>query len=172
VGIVEVIGAIGGGAGISISSGGTLLGEGITISVAGATAGTALAVAGSAASGRSIVSFGSDMDKYYDAKTNRMNAEGGGTTGSGTEGAGNYRFPESNSDIKKVFEVNKEIFHKDIKPEILKQIKRDPMYKKDFARMGNNPDIGIDNIGNIIFKNVSTKEMLYTKLPFKDFLPF
>jgi RHS repeat-associated protein len=89
VGIVEVIGAIGGGAGISIGSGGTLLGEGITISVAGATAGTALVVAGSAASGRSIVSFGSDMDKYYDA---RMNAESGGNSGSSggnIEGAGN-----------------------------------------------------------------------------------
>jgi hypothetical protein len=88
VGIVEVIGAVGGGAGISIGSGGTLLGEGITIGVAGATAGTALAVAGSAASGRSVVSFGSDMDKYYDA---RMNAESGGNSGSSggnIEGAG------------------------------------------------------------------------------------
>jgi hypothetical protein len=111
VGIVEVIGAIGGGAGISIGSGGTLLGEGITISVAGATAGTALAVAGSAASGRSIVSFGSDMDKYYDA---RMNAEGGGPTESGAEGAGKIppemdlqRFAKKD-DIKQIESIAKE----------------------------------------------------------------
>ena len=35
--------------------------------------------------------------------------------------------------------------------------------------MGNNPDIGVDELGNIVFNNVKTKEMLMTDWPFKSF---
>lgn len=73
--------------------------------------------------------------------------------------------------MKKIFGVNDKIFHKEIKPEILKQIKQDPVYSKAFKKMGNNPDIGVDSAGNIVLKDVKTGKTLPTNWSFENFKP-
>jgi hypothetical protein len=80
-------------------------------------------------------------------------------------------FPKSGSDIKSVFGVTDKVFHKEIKPEILKQIQSDPLYSKIFKTMGNNPDIGVDSLGNVILKDVRTGKILPTTWSFESFLP-
>jgi hypothetical protein len=56
-------------------------------------------------------------------------------------------------------------------PELLKQIKKDPVYGKDFKKLGDNPDVGVDPKGNIILKDVRTGNTLNTDWPFENFLP-
>jgi hypothetical protein len=43
-----------------------------------------------------------------------------------------YKFPKSNKDMKNTFGIDEKTFHKKVKPEILKQIKKDPKYGKKF----------------------------------------
>lgn len=85
--------------------------------------------------------------------------------------AGDFKFPKSNSDIKKVFGISDKVFHKKIKPEIIKQINKDLVYSKEFKKMGNNPDIGVDSAGNIILKDVKTGKTLQTNWSFESFKP-
>ena len=85
--------------------------------------------------------------------------------------SGKYRFPGSNKEMQEIFGVTDKVYHKQIKPLILKQIRNDSVYGKLFKKMGNNPDIGVDELGNIVFKNVKTKEILVTNWPFESFLP-
>ncbi|MBQ4900938.1 hypothetical protein KB559_19040 [Paenibacillus sp. Marseille-P2973] len=73
--------------------------------------------------------------------------------------------------MKKVFGIDEKVFHKEVKPEILKQIRNDSKYGKDFKKMGNNPDIGIDQNGNIVIKDVKTGKTLPTDWSFDSFLP-
>lgn len=54
------------------------------------------------------------------------------------------------------------MFHKEIKPLILKDIRVSKEYSKQFNKMGNNPDIGIDDMGNIILKDVRSGKTLPT----------
>lgn len=82
-----------------------------------------------------------------------------------------YKFPKSNTDMKKIFNVNDKVFHKEIKPEILKQIKQDPKYGREFKKMGSNPDIGVDRAGNIVLKDVKTGKTLQTNWAFESFRP-
>lgn len=63
------------------------------------------------------------------------------------------------------------MFHKEIKPLILKDIRVSKEYSKQFNKMGNNPDIGIDDMGNIILKDVRSGKTLPTKLKFKWYFP-
>jgi len=81
------------------------------------------------------------------------------------------KFPKSNSDIKKIFGVSENVLHREIKPEIIKQIKNDPVYSKDFYKVGTNPDIGVDSFGNIVLRHPTTKEILPINWPLNDFLP-
>jgi hypothetical protein len=167
-GAAAVGGSILTGAVITISSYGTATLQGVSISVAGATAGVAVAVASAAVTAYSIGNLFDDRDRYLQLRSNRMNAR---SSGSGTEGAGNTNFPKSSSDIKRVYGVDEKTFHREIKPEIIKQIQNNPTYSKVFKRMGNNPDIGIDPGGNIVLKNVRTGTELQTNWPIKSFLP-
>ncbi|MCE5284537.1 MAG: hypothetical protein LLG02_01625 [Pelosinus sp.] len=80
-------------------------------------------------------------------------------------------FPKSNSEMLKLFKIDSNTFHKQVKPEILKQIKQDPVYSKEFAKMGKNPDIGVDSLGNIVLKDVRSGEILQTNWSFSSFLP-
>lgn len=89
----------------------------------------------------------------------------------GTDGSCNFTFPKSNKDMKSVFGIDDKTFHKEVKPEILKQIKNDPTYGKEFKKMGNNPDIGVDDSGNIVLKDVKTGKTLQTDWGFESFLP-
>jgi hypothetical protein len=73
--------------------------------------------------------------------------------------------------MKKIFGVNDKTFYKEIKPEIIKQINKDPVYSKEFKKMGNNPDIGIDGSGNIVLKDVRTGKTLQTNWSFESFIP-
>lgn len=73
--------------------------------------------------------------------------------------------------MKKIFGVTDKVFHKEIKPEILKQVKQDPELSKLFKKMGNNPDIGVDELGNIVLKDVSTGKTLSTGWSFESFKP-
>lgn len=74
----------------------------------------------------------------------------------------NNIFPKSKQDIKRVFWINEKVFHKEIKPLILKDIRVSKEYSKQFNKMGNNPDIGIDDMGNIILKDVRSGKTLPT----------
>lgn len=53
----------------------------------------------------------------------------------------NFNFPKSDKDIKTVFGVNAKTYHKEVKGEILKQVKNDPVYGKEFKKMGKNPEL-------------------------------
>ncbi|MCZ8514932.1 polymorphic toxin-type HINT domain-containing protein [Paenibacillus filicis] len=86
-------------------------------------------------------------------------------------GACNFTFPKSGKDMKKVFGIDEKTFHKEVKPEVLKQIKNDPVYGKEFKKTGNNPDIGVDDLGNIVLKDVRTGKTLQTDWSFESFLP-
>lgn len=83
----------------------------------------------------------------------------------------NNIFPKSKQDIKRVFWINEKVFHKEIKLLILKDIRVNKEYSKQFNKMGNNPDIGIDDMGNIILKDVRSGKTLPTKLKFKWYFP-
>ncbi|WP_338081057.1 hypothetical protein [Clostridium saccharoperbutylacetonicum] len=85
--------------------------------------------------------------------------------------AADYKFPKSNNDMKKIFGVNDKTFHKEIKTEIIKQINKDPVYSKEFKKMGNNPDSGVDGSGNIVLKDVRTGKTLQTNWSFESFIP-
>ena|GEM_PF-1912661 len=91
--------------------------------------------------------------------------------GAGAGKARDFKFPKSNNDMKKVFGVKDKVFHKEIKPEIIKQIKKDSVYSKEFRKMGNNPDIGVDDIGKIVLKDVKTGKTLLTNWSFESFIP-
>lgn len=84
---------------------------------------------------------------------------------------GKINFPKSNKDMKNVFGIGDKTFHQQVKPEIIKQIKNDPVYGSEFKKMGNNPDIGIDGAGNVVIKDVKTGKTLETNWPFDSFLP-
>ncbi|AOT68322.1 RHS repeat domain-containing protein [Geosporobacter ferrireducens] len=89
----------------------------------------------------------------------------------GASNGADFKFPKSNNDMKKIFGVNDKTYHKEIKPKILKQIKQDSVYGKEFKKMGNNPDIGIDSAGNIVLKDVKTGKTLPTNWSFESFKP-
>ena len=67
--------------------------------------------------------------------------------------------------------------HKEVKPVILDQIKKDSVYRKEFRKLGDNPDIGIDSHRNIVFKSAknsnsnSNSKTLPTNWSFESFLP-
>jgi hypothetical protein len=61
--------------------------------------------------------------------------------------------------------------HKEVKPVILDQIKKDSVYRKEFRKLGDNPDIGIDSHRNIVLKSVKTGKTLPTNWSFESFLP-
>jgi hypothetical protein len=93
IGITEIIGSIGAGAGITLASGGAAADAGITIAVEGAIAGTALVTVSGTIAARSAASLDADMDKFFEA---RMNAE------RGAEGAGS-KLPTNDSQLKHIF---------------------------------------------------------------------
>ncbi len=73
--------------------------------------------------------------------------------------------------IKKVFGVDNKTFHKKVKPEILKEAGKDSVLKKELNKIGTkNPDIGVTNDGNIVFKNPSTGKTVETDLQMDWFL--
>lgn len=45
------------------------------------------------------------------------------------------------------------------------------MYSKEFKKMGNNPDSGVDGSGNIVLKDVRTGKTLQTNWSFESFIP-
>ena len=44
---------------------------------------------------------------------------------------------------------------------------------KDMLRKNNfkNPDIGMDDLGNVVFRNPLTKKTIATQVPLSDFIP-
>ncbi|BCJ92676.1 hypothetical protein acsn021_02450 [Anaerocolumna cellulosilytica] len=153
-GIGTIVTSITGGGAITVSSGGTLVLGGGAIVVEGVIAGTAQVTYGGVVLEASAKNFGNDLNKLREASNK-----------------GGFKFPKSNSDMKKVFGVNDKVFHKQIKPEIIRQINKDPVYSKEFRKMGNNPDIGVDDFGNIVLKDVRTQKTLQTNWSFKSFIP-
>lgn len=71
-----------------------------------------------------------------------------------SDGGGSYnkKFPKGNKEFKKNFGTDENTFHRDIKPEIQKDLKADPKLSKWLSKYGKNPDIGVDSLGNIILR--------------------
>ncbi|WP_207642560.1 DNRLRE domain-containing protein [Inediibacterium massiliense] len=84
---------------------------------------------------------------------------------------GKHIFPKSNREFKSILGIDKKVFHKEVKPVILKQIKGDSSYGKIFNKMGKNPDIGINELGNIVLKDVKNGKRIETDWRFEHFLP-
>jgi len=155
---------------VEMSSGVGLLALGATLSLASAVVaeGATISIAGGVLVYKGGGSFFKHTNEFFD----KLFCEGEGVeTVGGANKNTDFKFPKSNSDIKKVFGIDNKVFHEQVKPEILKQIRNDPIYSKEFKLMGNNPDIGVDSVGNIVFKNVNTGKTLLTDWLFTNFLP-
>jgi RHS repeat-associated protein len=84
---------------------------------------------------------------------------------SGKASAASYKFPSAD-ELAKLLSVKVNEFHTNIKP----LIKRD--FAKEMKRIGTtNPDIGLDNLGNIILKNPSTGVTVETGIPLSAYIP-
>ena len=80
-------------------------------------------------------------------------------TGQGNEA----KFPSA-KELGKRLGVSEEKFHRDVKPEILKQ------FKKESNQIGSkNPNVGVDESGNIVLQNPKTKQTVETGLPLDSF---
>lgn len=79
-------------------------------------------------------------------------------------------FPKSKNDIKNIFGITADNYHKNVKSVILKQINQDDIYADVFKTMGDNPDIGINKAGEIILKDVKTGQTLQTDWLFEWFI--
>lgn len=82
------------------------------------------------------------------------------------EGASkDYTFPKSKNDIKETYGVNHRTFHKEVKPEILKDVGKDNALNKALQKLGSkNPDIGVTSDGKVVLKNPSTGKTMETDL--------
>lgn len=56
------------------------------------------------------------------------------------------------------FGTNEKTFHRDIKPEIKKDLNADPKFRKWLNQFGDNPDIGVDSLGNIVLRATNGKK--------------
>lgn len=66
----------------------------------------------------------------------------------------NKKFPKGNKEFKKNFGTDENTFHRDIKPEIQKDLKADPELSKWLSKYGENR---VNNLGNIVLR--ATKEV-------------
>ncbi|MDD4754061.1 MAG: hypothetical protein PHT78_12615 [Desulfitobacteriaceae bacterium] len=89
----------------------------------------------------------------------------------GPAGKAKVIFPKAASEFKKFFGVTREYFHREIKSSIVTDLRNDAIYQNSFLRMGKNPDFGIDELGNIWVKDVRTRELMQTDIPFSSYLP-
>lgn len=129
--ITGVIGTIGGCAVVTLATGGMgLLVDGVIV-----TEGVALTATGIAVT----------MDGINGLTTSNFASNDSG-------GSYNTKFPKGNKEFNKTFGTNENTFHRDIKPEIQKDLKADPELSKWLSKFGKNPDIGVDSLGNIVLR--------------------
>ena len=76
----------------------------------------------------------------------------------------------SPSQIEKKFKLNRNQFHREVKPELLKDANK--YYPKETRQLGNNPDILLDNDGFVQFKATNgSGKSLTTDLNINNYLP-
>lgn len=82
----------------------------------------------------------------------------------GSGGGKNYTFPDERELAKRLGAANKDEFH-----DVIKQgIKTD--FSRELQKAGiKNPDIGFDDVGNIIFKDPKTGRTLETDVPLSSY---
>ncbi|MBP2098440.1 T7SS effector LXG polymorphic toxin [Enterococcus rivorum] len=146
--ITGIVGTIGGCAVVTLSTGGIgILVDGVIV-----TEGVALTAAGIAVT----------VDGINGLTTSNFASNGGGNY--------NKKFPKGNKEFKKTFGTDKNAFHRDIKPDILKDVKADTKWKKWLFQNGTNPDIGVDSLGNIVLKSTKNGKDIVTNLKLEWYL--
>ena len=117
--------------------------------------------------GKKIKKAGKVLIQVTDSKVSKkakrlVGKEGGRMVKKGGQGAASYKFPDK-KELAKRLNIHPDQIHS-AKKIILERFKT-LLRKKDFK----NPDIGIDSLGNIIFKHPVTKKTIVTKVPLSDF---
>ncbi|HWT76909.1 MAG TPA: hypothetical protein VN258_19585, partial [Mobilitalea sp.] len=78
----------------------------------------------------------------------------------------------SAKEMEKKYGLKESEYHKEVKPEILKEIAKDPEYKNLLKQAGKNPDIWLSSDGQIeIVSTVNKAFKFITDLNIVDFLP-
>ncbi|MCQ1530217.1 pre-toxin TG domain-containing protein [Lutispora saccharofermentans] len=83
---------------------------------------------------------------------------------------GKIKFPDAKW-YERTYGLGKGRFH-EVKGDILKQLtSKDSPYKALMKKVGDNPDIGLDDLGNIVIKSRKNGVQFETDLSFDSFLP-
>ena len=107
-------------------------------------------------------------DSQVSKKAKRLvGKEGGRMVKKGSQvgkGAASYKFPDK-KELAKRLNIHPDQVHS-TKDRITKHFK-EVLRKNNFK----NPDIGVDHLGNIIFKHPGTKQTIPTQMPLTEFIP-
>ena len=151
VGAAEVAaggGMMGGSGLMMVTSGGTLVPVGAPLAAEGA----AIAGHGSVVMSKALLEFAKHKEGKHEG---RLVKKGG-------KGAASYKFP-GKKELAKRLNIHPDQVHS-TKDRITKYFK-EVLRKKNFK----NPDIGVDHLGNIVFKHPVNKKTIATKVPLSDF---
>jgi hypothetical protein len=74
--------------------------------------------------------------------------------------------------IEKEYGLKKEQFHREVKQDVLKDLTSgNSPYKGAIDKLGRNPDVLIDNYGNVCLKSTQTGATVTTNIPFESYVP-